>query len=126
MCALCRYLDYKSDLPVLQVRFGDTGSMTDGKKAQYQVGPLECFGDNYFDNVVTFRRKDANIEFPPVTGGTFDIKFQFRTTNMRGVFFQNIGPDDFIMLYLYGDYCYTLLLHIHSSSSHADSYNVHY
>lgn len=99
-----RYLDYKSDLPVLQVRFGDTGTMTDNKKAQYQVGPLECYGDNFFDSVVTFRRKDANIEFPANIGGTFDMKFQFRTTNTRGIFFQAIGPEDFIMLYLYGAY----------------------
>ena len=74
----------KEYLPVRALHFGDTGSPLDKKEARYSLGPLECDGDNLFDNVVTFRRDDAVIELPPVEfGQSGDIYFEFKTTSIK-------------------------------------------
>ena len=46
-------LEYKDDLPVLEMRVGDTGTMTDNKKAEFTIDPLVCQGDLLYDNAVT-------------------------------------------------------------------------
>lgn len=54
-----------------------------------------------FENIVTFRKEDATIEFPTFDGATSgDIRFQFRTTAMQGIILQNTGPFDFIEVQL--------------------------
>ncbi|RTG82787.1 contactin associated protein-like 2 [Schistosoma bovis] len=65
----------------MEVRFGDTGGINDDKRAIYRVGPLRCYGDILFDNTVTFRKLDANLELPPLYSEfAFDMSFIFRTT----------------------------------------------
>ncbi|PAA67861.1 hypothetical protein BOX15_Mlig032672g1 [Macrostomum lignano] len=86
------YFTYKEDLPVTQLRFGDTGSTADNKEGQFTLGPLECTGDNLFDNTVTFRKTDATIEMEPIYSETeLDIRFLFKTTQTDAVFFQING-----------------------------------
>ncbi|TGZ36839.1 hypothetical protein CRM22_011389 [Opisthorchis felineus] len=85
-------LKFKDDLPVTEVRFGDTGGLNDNKRAEYYVGPLRCYGDTLFDNTVTFRRADANLELPPLYSEfAFDMSFTFRTTVTDAVIMQNNG-----------------------------------
>ncbi|KAL5009720.1 hypothetical protein ScPMuIL_012025 [Solemya velum] len=92
-------LVHKDFLPVIELHFGDTGTVNDMKSGQYELGELKCQGDNLFDNVVTFRKADATLEF-----GTFeaensgDIWFQFKTTARDGVMIHNTGPRDFIQV----------------------------
>lgn len=82
----------QEDLPVMEVRFGDTGGINDDKKANYYVGPLRCYGDQLFDNTVTFRKPDANLELPPLYSEFFfDMSFMFRTTISDAVIMQNNG-----------------------------------
>lgn len=38
-------LSNKKDLPVTQVRFGDTGDEADGKTAEFQILDVRCSGD---------------------------------------------------------------------------------
>ena len=55
-----------------------------------------CISD-LFENVVTFRKTDATIEFPTFEGATSgDIRFQFKTTQESGIFLQNTGTYHFI------------------------------
>ena len=50
-----------------------------------------------FDNIVTFRKADATIEFPTFDAATSgDMRFQFKTTQPDGVFLQNTGNHHFI------------------------------
>ncbi|KAA3675173.1 uncharacterized protein DEA37_0012683 [Paragonimus westermani] len=85
-------LQFKDDLPVMEVRFGDTGGINDDKFSRYNVGPLRCFGDTLFDNTVTFRKADANLELPPLYSEfAFDMSFMFRTTITDAVIMQNNG-----------------------------------
>ena len=49
------YLSHKEDLPVMELRFGDTGAPGDSKWGEHSLGPLVCQGDAIFDNIVTFR-----------------------------------------------------------------------
>ncbi|PAA60041.1 hypothetical protein BOX15_Mlig001539g1 [Macrostomum lignano] len=86
------YFTYKEDLPVTQLRFGDTGSTADLKEGQFTLGPLECTGDTLFDNAVTYRKTDATIELERVYSETeLDIRFLFKTTQTDAVFFQITG-----------------------------------
>ena len=39
---------HKDYLPVLELHFGDTGSLTDDKVGQHQVKELRCSGDSEF------------------------------------------------------------------------------
>ncbi|KAA0186846.1 Neurexin 4 [Fasciolopsis buskii] len=85
-------LQFKDDLPVMEVRFGDTGGINDDKRSRYKVGPLLCYGDTLFDNTVTFRKPDANLELPPLYSEfAFDMSFTFRTTITDAVIMQNNG-----------------------------------
>ncbi|XP_050406137.1 neurexin-4 [Patella vulgata] len=96
------YLVHKDYLPVIELHFGDTGSVTDRKVAHHRVGELECTGDDLFDNVVTFRKADATIEFATFEADNAgDIWFQFRTTTSDGIMIHNTGPVDFIEVRLF-------------------------
>ncbi|KAL4229221.1 biological adhesion [Mactra antiquata] len=94
-------LMHKDYLPVLEMHFGDTGSLTDNKVGQHQLKELKCAGDNLFDNVVTFRKKDATLQFPTFEGDKAgDIWFQFKTTATDGVMIHDTGDteNDFIQI----------------------------
>ena len=58
-----------------------------------------------FDNMVTFRKSDATIEFPTFDAATSgDIRFQFKTTAENGIFLQNTGLSHFIEVKLVCEY----------------------
>ncbi|PVD37242.1 hypothetical protein C0Q70_04237 [Pomacea canaliculata] len=96
------YLVHKEYLPVMELRFGDTGTLTDTKVAKHKLDPLECRGDNLFDNTVTFNMPDANLEFPTFDAkNAGDIWFQFKTTATDGVMVHCIGDTDFIEIRLF-------------------------
>ena len=47
------------------------------------------------DNVITFRKMDATLEFPTFEGDKAgDIWFQFKTTAMTGVFVHDTGETE--------------------------------
>lgn len=95
----------KEDLPVKQLRFGDTGSALDDKEGRYTLGPLICEGDDLFDNVVTFRIADATINLPTFDmGHSGDIYFEFRTASENAILFHSKGPTDYIKLSIVGQY----------------------
>merc|ERR1719259_1537276 len=91
-------LEYKDDLPVLEMRVGDTGTMTDKKNAEFQIEELICRGDLMYDNAVTLFVKGARLSLPTFDGRqSGDIRFQFRTTATSGLFLRNDGiGKDFI------------------------------
>ncbi|XP_050293158.1 neurexin-4 isoform X2 [Anthonomus grandis grandis] len=92
-------LSEKDDLPVKQLRLGDTGSALDEREARYTLGPLICQGDDLFDNVVTFRISDATIDIPNFDmGHNGDIYFEFKTATENAVLFHAKGPTDYIKL----------------------------
>ncbi|XP_076061076.1 neurexin-4 isoform X2 [Oratosquilla oratoria] len=96
-------LTVKEHLPVRQLRIGDTGSLQDGKKSRFSLGPLVCEGDNLFDNVVTFRKTDATIELPRFDmGHSGDIFLEFKTTALDGCLFHAKGPSDYIKVSIVG------------------------
>ncbi|KAM3186642.1 hypothetical protein ACTXT7_003895 [Hymenolepis weldensis] len=85
-------LTFKEDLPVWEVRFGDTGTVTDQKRAEYSVLEMRCRGDHFFDNTVTFVKLDANLELPSIFAEyEFDMSFLFKTTVKDAVLMQNVG-----------------------------------
>ena len=43
------YLEHKEYLPVLELHLGDTGTTTDSKWAEHDIGELECYGDSKFE-----------------------------------------------------------------------------
>ncbi|KAJ3619660.1 hypothetical protein MTP99_005324 [Tenebrio molitor] len=89
----------KENLPVKQLRFGDTGTALDHKEGRYTLGPLVCEGDDLFNNVITFRVTDATINLPTFDmGHSGDIYFEFRTATENAVLFHSKGPSDFIKL----------------------------
>ncbi|XP_063906965.1 neurexin-4 isoform X1 [Zophobas morio] len=97
------YLAEKENLPVKQLRFGDTGTALDHKEGRYTLGPLLCEGDDLFNNVVTFRVSDATINLPNFDmGHSGDIYFEFRTAVENAVLFHARGPSDFIKLSIVG------------------------
>jgi len=88
-------LQHKDYLPVMELHFGDTGSLTDNQIGQHQVRELKCSGDNLLDNVITFRKADATLEFPTFEGDKAgDIWFQFKTTAAEGVMIHDTGDDE--------------------------------
>ncbi|WAR06589.1 NRX4-like protein [Mya arenaria] len=92
---------HKDYLPVLELHFGDTGSLTDTKIGQHELKELKCAGDNMLDNVITFRKKDATLEFPTFEGDKAgDIWFQFKTTAPDGIMIHDTGEteNDFIQI----------------------------
>ncbi|XP_062540681.1 neurexin-4 isoform X1 [Armigeres subalbatus] len=93
----------KEYLPVKALRFGDTGTPVDEKLGRYTLGPLKCEGDDLFNNVVTFRIKDATINLPPFDmSHSGDIYFEFKTTTGDAVILNAKGPTDFIRLNIVG------------------------
>nr|UEK51597.1 neurexin IV-like protein [Parasacculina yatsui] len=97
-------LIYKDDLPVRQLRFGDTGSLSDDKLGRYRLGDLICVGDALSDDTVTFRKADATFNMPTIElGYTGDIFFEFRTALTSGTFFHITGPEDYMMVFLDGN-----------------------
>ncbi|KAL3309224.1 hypothetical protein Ciccas_012230 [Cichlidogyrus casuarinus] len=87
-------LNFKDDLPVTEVFFGDTGTLNDDKWSEHSVDVLKCYGDLQFDNTVTFRRSDASIELNPIYAeNEFDMSFIFKTTIRDAVIIQNTGKD---------------------------------
>ncbi|XP_065156246.1 neurexin-4 isoform X1 [Atheta coriaria] len=93
----------KENLPVRQLRFGDTGNALDEKEGRYALGPLICEGDDLFNNVVTFRISDATIGLPTFDmGHSGDIYFEFKTTIENAVLFHSKGPSDYIKLSIIG------------------------
>nr|NVI76541.1 neurexin IV [Cucujiformia] len=89
----------KENLPVKQLRFGDTGNALDEKEGRYTLGPLICEGDDLFNNVVTFRVSDSTINLPTFQmGHNGDIYFEFRTAVQNAVLFHSKGPNDYIKL----------------------------
>ena len=96
-------LTHKEYLPVRALHFGDTGTPLDRKEGRFTLGPLECNGDNLFENIVTFRRTDAVIELPTFEMGiSGDISFEFKTASERPmVLIHQIGDTgDFIKVSL--------------------------
>lgn len=97
-------LVYKDDLPVRQLRFGDTGSLNDAKSGRYRLGDLICVGDAFSDDTVTFRKTDATFDMPTIdVGYNGDIFFEFRTAITSGTFFHITGPEDYMMVFLDGN-----------------------
>ena len=95
------FLRHKEHLPVIELRFGDTGTLDDQKWGMHTLGPLRCYDDSLFDNTVTFRKADATIELPTFEGGVSgDIRFQFKTTTENGILLQNTGAYHFIEIKL--------------------------
>ena len=43
---ICRYITQKDHLPVMELRFGDTGNLNDQKWGEHTLGPLICDGDS--------------------------------------------------------------------------------
>ncbi|GFS11692.1 contactin-associated protein 2 [Elysia marginata] len=96
------YLEHKEYLPVLELHLGDTGSTTDDKWAEHDIGMLECTGDNLFDNTVTFTQKSGALTFPTFDAqNAGDIWLQFRTTTTDGVLIHCTGDTDFVEIRLF-------------------------
>ncbi|XP_071489971.1 neurexin-4-like [Diadema antillarum] len=70
----------KENLPVKELRFGDTGDA--GSRASFQLGKLMCRGDVHEDNIVSFVAKEAHMALPVETTpqGALDITLDFKTT----------------------------------------------
>lgn len=55
-----------------------------------------------FDNVITFRKRDAIIELPTFDAkSSGDIWFQFKTTQRDGIILHNTGMQDYIQVRIY-------------------------
>ena len=68
-----------------------------------------------FDNIITFRKKDATIELPTFEAATSgDIRFQFRTTTENGIFLQNTGQSHFIEVKLVCKYASFMSIRHHT------------
>ncbi|CAK9304633.1 unnamed protein product, partial [Gordionus sp. m RMFG-2023] len=88
------FITEKEHLPVVEIAIGDTGTLAEDRKAYYTVGPLLCTGDQLFENVVTFKRAKAILTFPPlIITDSGDIQFEFKTSHLSAVFFENLGTD---------------------------------
>ena len=48
-----RYLRHKEHLPVMELRFGDTGTIQDQKSGEHRLGPLRCTGDSMYHLIHT-------------------------------------------------------------------------
>jgi contactin associated protein-like 2 len=86
-------LKNKAHLPLYQIFLGDTGDVAENRYAKYSVGALVCEGDRLYDNTVTFRKHDSVLEVPEFDQVTMagDIRFQFKTRSVSGIFIQKIG-----------------------------------
>ncbi|XP_014218966.1 neurexin-4 isoform X2 [Copidosoma floridanum] len=93
----------KDHLPVKQLRFGNTGTSLDEKEGRYTLGPLVCEGDDFSQNVVTFRIVDATINLPTFEiGHSGDIYFEFKTTQDNAVIIHSKGSSDYIKISING------------------------
>lgn len=96
---------HKDYLPIMELYFGDTGTVTDDKIGKYSVGVLECEGDSMLDSIITFRKPDATIKISTFEADPAgDIWFQFKTTATDGILMHNIagqGEPDFIKVTLF-------------------------
>ncbi|KAK3527922.1 hypothetical protein QTP86_011750 [Hemibagrus guttatus] len=92
-------LSYKEHLPVTEVVVGDTNRS--GSEAVYRVGSLQCHGDRFLWNAVSFYEELSPLNFPTLQADlSLDISFYFKTTAPSGVFLENVGVRDFIRLEL--------------------------
>ncbi len=41
-------LSHKEHLPVMELRFGDTGTIGDSRWGRHTLGPLRCYGDSEY------------------------------------------------------------------------------
>lgn len=58
------FLRHKQHLPVLELRFGDTGSLYDTKRGWHSLGPLICAGDRRFSG---FFKRDFDKVVPMIS-----------------------------------------------------------
>jgi len=64
---------------------------------QFCIKLIPLFFLELYTNIITFRKTDATVEFPTFdAAASGDIRFQFMTTAMNGIFLQNTGQYDFI------------------------------
>ncbi|XP_056144811.1 contactin-associated protein-like 5 [Lampris incognitus] len=92
-------LSYKDHLPVSQIVIGDTNRS--GSEADYQIGPLRCYGDRSIWNAASFYQESSYLHFPTLQAELgADISFYFKTSAPSGVFLENLGLKDFIRLEL--------------------------
>uniref|UniRef100_A0AAR2L5J2 Contactin associated protein-like 5a n=1 Tax=Pygocentrus nattereri TaxID=42514 RepID=A0AAR2L5J2_PYGNA len=93
------FLSYKEDLPVSGIAIGDTSRLN--SEAVYSVGPLECSGDKSLWNAASFYEEASYLHFPAFQiEFSFDISFYFKTGSPSGVFLENLGLQDFIIVEL--------------------------
>ncbi|XP_060767941.1 contactin-associated protein-like 5 [Neoarius graeffei] len=92
-------LSYKEHLPVTEIVVGDTNRS--GSEAVYRVGSLQCHGDRFLWNAVSFYQESSSLHFATLQAElSVDISFYFKTTAPSGVFLENLGVRDFIRLEL--------------------------
>ncbi|KAJ8344708.1 hypothetical protein SKAU_G00289010 [Synaphobranchus kaupii] len=81
------WLNFRDHLPVRRIIIGDTNRTE--SEAQFNLGPLRCYGDRSTWNTVAFT-KPTYMEFPTFRpGNAADISFHFKTTADHGVFLEN-------------------------------------
>uniref|UniRef100_A0A671K0A2 Contactin-associated protein-like 5 n=1 Tax=Sinocyclocheilus anshuiensis TaxID=1608454 RepID=A0A671K0A2_9TELE len=92
-------LSYKEHLPVREIVVGDTYRL--GSEAMYVVGPLQCSGDKFLWNAVSFYQAVSYLQFPALQVElSLDVSFYFKTASPSGVFVENMGIQDFIRIEL--------------------------
>ncbi|XP_046717176.1 contactin-associated protein-like 4 isoform X2 [Silurus meridionalis] len=92
-------LSHKEHLPIRMLAVGDISRP--GSEAAYQVGPLQCYGDNDFWNAAHFDKENSHLHFPTFHAElSADISFFFKTSSSSGVFLENLGIKDFIRVEL--------------------------
>lgn len=96
-------LMYKEHLPVSEVTVGDTGRS--GSEAKLTVGPLRCRGDQNYWNAASFSSPASFLLFPSFRSDpSSDVSFYFKTSSSHGVFLQNTGNNDALLIELRGSY----------------------
>uniref|UniRef100_A0A8C1XEB7 Contactin associated protein-like 5a n=1 Tax=Cyprinus carpio TaxID=7962 RepID=A0A8C1XEB7_CYPCA len=92
-------LSYKEHLPVREIVIGDTYRL--GSEAMYVVGPLQCSGDKFLWNAVSFYQAASYLQFPALQVElSLHVSFYFKTASPSGVFVENMGIEDFILVEL--------------------------
>lgn len=109
-------LMYKEHLPVSAVEVGDTGRA--GSEAKLTVGPLRCRGDKLFWNAASFVGPASHMLFPSFRAErSTDISFYFKTSSSHGVFLENSGPSDLILVSLRGSSVVSLVFGLGTSQT---------
>lgn len=107
-------LMYKEHLPVSAVEVGDTGRA--GSEAKLTVGPLRCRGDQLFWNAASFVGPASHLLFTSFRAErSTDLSFYFKTSSSHGVFLENSGPDDLLLITLRGSSVVSLLFGLGTS-----------